>query len=316
MNMIEGPGFTRPNDKCGSKIVGRDNDLQVSFEFFPPRTSEAVAPFWAAIDDLSSLGPRFISVTYGAGGTTRDQTRDLVSEIQARCHVPAAAHLTCAGASRAEIDSIAESYWQAGIHRLVALRGDPPKAFATDGSAARYVPHADGYAYADQLVAGLARLHPFDISVAAYPETHPEALSAEADLNHLKRKIDAGATRAITQFFFDVDCYKRFLDRAQRAGIQVPIVPGILPIRHVEKTLAMAKACGTSVPDAIHESFARAGDDPGARHRAAIEIAIAQCQQLKRAGVRHFHFYALNQADLVRPVCAEIGIVSPLFVAR
>lgn len=312
MNMIEGQMPFQLSGHVGrTDRAGRASDLAVSFEFFPPRQAELVPGFWAAATDLAALAPRFVSVTYGAGGSTRDQTRELVVEIQSRCAVPAAAHLTCVDATRDEIDAIADSYWHAGIHRLVALRGDP-KA----GIAAGYQPAPGGYPYADALVAGLARLHPFDISVAAYPEVHPQAASAQADLDHLKRKIDAGATRAITQFFFDVDCYKRFLDRATRAGINVPIVPGILPIRNFTRTATMAAACGTQIPESIKARFAGLDDDPVARQQVALEIAIAQCQALLRAGVRQFHFYTLNQADVVRDVCAEIGLVSPLLGGR
>lgn len=286
---------------------GRTPGLAVSFEFFPPRQAEALPAFWETAADLAALAPRFVSVTYGAGGSTRDQTRDLVRDIQARCSVPAAAHLTCVGGTRAEIDTIADAYWQASIHRLVALRGDP-----AGGIGSGYQPLADGYAYADQLVAGLARLHPFDISVAAYPETHPQAANPQADLDHLKRKIDAGATRAITQFFFDDDCFKRFLDRTSRAGINVPIVPGILPIRNFEKVAAMAAGCGTHIPAELHSRFAALGEDAAGRRELAFETALKQCETLRRAGVDHFHFYTLNQADLARDICAELGLVSPL----
>ncbi|WP_374311219.1 methylenetetrahydrofolate reductase [NAD(P)H] [Dongia sp.] len=312
MNMIEGQMPVYPSGPVDrTDRPGRARDLAVSFEFFPPRQADLLPGFWGAAADLAALAPRFISVTYGAGGSTRDQTRELVVEIQNRCGVPAAAHLTCVDATRDEIDAIADSYWQAGIHRLVALRGDP-KA----GIAAGYHPTEGGYPYADALVAGLARQHPFDISVAAYPEVHPQAPSAQADLDHLKRKVDAGATRAITQFFFDVDCYKRFIDRATRAGINVPIVPGILPIRNLARTATMAAACGARIPDAVRARFDGVDHDPQGRQQAALEIAIAQCQALLRAGVKHFHFYTLNQAELVRDICAEIGLVSPLLGAR
>ena len=289
----------------------RQPDLAVSFEFFPPKQPALAPGFWAAAADLAALAPRFVSITYGAGGSTRDQTRAVVSEIQTRCGVPAAAHLTCVDATSDEIDAIAESYWQAGIHALVALRGDP-KA----GIAAGYTPAPGGYAFADSLVAGLRRLHPFDISVAAYPETHPQAASASADLDHLKRKIDAGASRAITQFFFDVDCCKRFLDRCARAGITVPIVPGILPIRSLAKTEAIAAACGARIPAGIRDRLAGLSGDSAAGNRVAIDIAVEQCRSLMEAGVRHFHFYTLNRADLVREICGRIGIGSPLQTGR
>lgn len=287
----------------------RDPGLTVSFEFFPPKQPSLANAFWEAADDLAALGPRFVSVTYGAGGSTRDQTRALVSEIQARSGIPAAAHLTCVGASRDEIDAIANSYWQAGINRIVALRGDPQA-----GIAAGYTPAANGYAYADDLVAGLRRLHPFDISVAAYPEVHPQAPSASADLDHLKRKIDAGASRAITQFFFDVDSYKRFVERASRAGINEPIVPGILPIRSLAKTEAIAAACGAHIPDSIRARLEGRDDEDAAL--IATDIATEQCHALMKFGVRHFHFYTLNRADLVRDICAQIGISAGVGAAR
>jgi methylenetetrahydrofolate reductase (NADPH) len=290
-----------------SQRSGRAPGLAVSFEFFPPRQADAMPAFWESAADLAALSPRFVSVTYGAGGSTRDQTRDLVRDIQARCAVPAAAHLTCVGGSRTEIDAIADAYWQAGIHRLVALRGDP-----AGGIGAGYQPQADGYAYADSLVEGLARLHPFDISVAAYPETHPQAANAQADLDHLKRKVDAGATRAITQFFFDNDCFKRFQDRAARAGINVPIVPGILPIRNFAKVAAMADGCGTHIPAELRARFEALGENAEGRRQLAFDTALAQCESLRRAGVDHFHFYTLNQADLTRDICAELGLVSSL----
>lgn len=289
----------------------RDPELTVSFEFFPPKQPALAPGFWAAAAELTALAPRFVSVTYGAGGSTRDQTRDIVSKIQAQSGVPAAAHLTCVDATRDQIDAIAESYWQVGINRLIALRGDP-KA----GMAAGYVPTPGGYAFADSLVAGLRRLHPFDISVAAYPEVHPQAPSAAADLDHLKRKIDAGANRAITQFFFNVDCYKRFLDRCTQAGITAPIVPGILPIRSLAKTEAMAAACGTLIPASIRDRLAGLDDDSDERNAVAIDIAAEQCRALIKFGVRHFHFYTLNRADLVREICEQIGIVSPLQADR
>lgn len=285
----------------------RDPDIAVSFEFFPPKQPAQAPGFWAAAAELAALAPRFVSVTYGAGGSTRDQTRALVAEIQTRCGVPAAAHLTCVDATRDEIDAIAESYWQAGINRLVALRGDP-KA----GIAAGYTPTPNGYPYADSLVAGLCRLRPFDISVAAYPEVHPQAQSAAADLDHLRRKIDAGASRAITQFFFDVDCYKRFVERASRAGVNVPIVPGILPIRSLAKTETIAAACGANIPNSIRDRLAGWDDDSDEKNAIAIDIAAEQCRALIKFGVRHFHFYTLNRAGLVREICDRIGVVSPL----
>lgn len=315
LNMTERGGYQDRFDQVAKLRQDarqhRDPGLTVSFEFFPPKQPSLATSFWEAADDLTALGPRFVSVTYGAGGSTRDQTRSLVSDIQARSGVPAAAHLTCVDASRAEIDAIADSYWQAGINRIVALRGDPQA-----GIAAGYTPTADGYAYADDLVAGLCRQHPFDVSVAAYPEVHPQAASAQADLDHLKRKIDAGASRAITQFFFDTDCYKRFLEKATRAGVNVPIVPGILPIRSLAKTEAIAAACGAHIPDSIRARLANLADDSDERNATAVAIAVEQCRALIKFGVRHFHFYTLNRADLAREICAAIGVASPLLAER
>lgn len=305
MNLIEDRlSHLSVSSEVRTERASRKPDLAVSFEFFPPRQKDALHSFWIVAADLAALSPRFVTVTYGAGGSTRDLTRDLVSQLQARCNVPAAAHLTCVGGSRAEIDTIANAYWQAGIHHLVALRGDP-----VGGIGAGYQPVAGGYAYADSLVAGLARLHPFDISVAAYPETHPQATSAAADLDHLKRKVDAGATRAITQFFFDNDCFKRFQDRTAGAGIHVPIVPGILPIRNFAKVAAMAASCGTHIPTDLRVRFENLKEDEEGRRQLAFETALEQCDNLRRVGVDHFHFYTLNQADLARDVCRELGLV-------
>jgi methylenetetrahydrofolate reductase (NADPH) len=228
----------------------------------------------------------------------------VVSRIQNELGVPAAAHLTCVNATKGEIDAIADAYWQAGIRHIVALRGDPP-----GGIGGEYAPTPGGYAYADELVAGLLALHPFEISVAAYPECHPQAVNAHVDLDALKRKIDAGATRAITQFFFDTECYAKFLERAQKAGITVPIVPGILPLTNFARAAEMAKSCNASIPDAVRAQFDGLHDDPVARHDTATRVALAQCRDLYALGIRQFHFYTLNRAELVLDITQALGSV-------
>ena len=277
--------------------------VAVSFEFFPPKSEKAEASLWAAARDLAHLAPRFVSVTYGAGGSTRERTHQTVLRLQNDLGLRAAAHLTCVEASRAEIDGIAAGYWQAGIRHIVALRGDPP-----GGVGETYVPHPQGYAYADALVAGLHAVAPFEISVAAYPECHPQAPDARADLDHLKRKIDAGACRAITQFFFDNDHFLRFRDRAVAAGVTVPIVPGILPISNFARTVEFAGKCGASIPDWLADQFAHCGDDPESRTRLAVAAASQQCLDLQANGVREFHFYTLNRADLTVAICRSLGL--------
>jgi methylenetetrahydrofolate reductase (NADPH) len=226
----------------------------------------------------------------------------VVSRIQNELGVAAAAHLTCVNATRDEIDAIADAYWRAGIRHIVALRGDPP-----GGIGGEYAPTPGGYAYANELVAGLLAHHPFEISVAAYPECHPQAANAGADLDALKRKIDAGATRAITQFFFDTNCYASFLERAQKAGITVPLVPGILPLTNFARAAEMAKSCNASIPDAVRAQFDGLHDDPAARHDTAARVALAQCRELHALGIREFHFYTLNRAELVLDICRALG---------
>jgi len=276
----------------------------VSFEFFPPKTPEMEERLWQTVQRLEPLGPRFVSVTYGAGGSTRERTHATVRRIREETRLEPAAHLTCVGASRAEIDEVARLYWQAGIRHLVALRGDPP-------AGERYAPHRDGYGYAADLVAGLLRQAPFEVSVAAYPETHPEARSAEADLANLKRKIDAGARRAITQFFFDAEIFLRFRDRAAAAGITVPIVPGILPVTNFAQVRKFAAACGASLPHAMTELFGGLDDDPETRRLVAASIAAEQCRRLQAEAVQEFHFYTLNRAELIVAICRMIGVAAP-----
>ena len=284
---------------------------RVSFEFFPPKTAEMEARLWQVIERLEPLGPRFVSVTYGAGGSTRERTHATVRRIRQQTRLEPAAHLTCVAASRPEIDAVAAEYWAAGVRHIVALRGDPP-----DG-AARYRPHSEGYAYARDLVAGLRRVAPFEISVAAYPETHPEAPSPEHDLDNLKAKVDAGASRAITQYFFDIDLYLRFRDRAAAAGIAVPIVPGILPVTNFAQVRKFSAACGASIPPWMAAHFAELDDDPDTRRLVAASIAAEQCRRLHKNGVHEFHFYTLNRADLIVAICHLLGVraARPLAIA-
>ena len=260
------------------------------------------ARLWEVVKRLEPLAPRFVSVTYGAGGSTRERTHATVRRIRHETALEPAAHLTCVAASRDEIDRVARDYWQAGIRHVVALRGDPP------GGAQGYEPHPGGYAYAADLVAGLRRVADFEISVAAYPETHPEAQSAAADLDNLKAKIDAGASRAITQYFFDVDLFLRFRDRAAAAGIAVPIVPGILPVTNFAQVKKFSAACGASIPAWMAGHFDGLDDDPDTRRLVAASIAAEQCRRLHANGVHEFHFYTLNRADLIVAICHLLGV--------
>lgn len=276
--------------------------FQVSFEFFPPKTPEMEATLWRSITRLAPLGPRFVSVTYGAGGSTRERTHNTVRRILTETPLVPAAHLTCVAATRSEIDAVADDYWAAGVRHVVALRGDIP------GGETDYFPTPGGYAYATELVAGLRRRHDFELSVAAYPETHPEASTPDADLDNLKRKIDAGATRAITQFFFDNWSYLRFLDRARKAGITVPIVPGIMPVTNFSQMVKFAKTAGASVPLGFARHFEGLDDDPDTRKLVAASVATEQVQQLAQTGVKEFHFYTLNRADLAYAICHMLGL--------
>jgi methylenetetrahydrofolate reductase (NADPH) len=276
--------------------------VQVSFEFFPPNDAAMEQTLWASIERLAPLHPRFVSVTYGADGSTRDRTHKVVTRVLRETRLTGAPHLTCIGASRDEIREIARRYWDLGVRHIVALRGDWPA-----GSTC-YTPHPAGYAYAVDLVRGLKSVADFDISVAAFPETHPEALSPEQDLANLKRKLDAGATRAITQFFFDTDCYLRFRDRCVGAGIDAVIVPGILPITRFPQMLRFAERCGTSIPAWLLERFDGLEDDPETRKMIAAAVAIEQVARLRREGVDEFHFYTLNRAELTYAICHALGL--------
>ena len=282
---------------------------EVSFEFFPPHTEKMEATMWKSIDRLAVLEPSFISVTYGADGSTRERTHDAVARIIKDTKLRAAPHLTCIGASRGEIDDIAREYWDMGIRHLVALRGDVPKD--TD----HYHPHPDGYAYAADLVEGLRKVGDFEISVAAYPEVHPEAPDAAFDLENLKRKFDAGASRAITQFFFDTDVFLHFRDRCAAAGIEAPIVPGILPITRFPQLERFAEACGASVPDWLREWFDGLDEDQRTCQMIAASVAINQVRHLQAEGITEFHFYTLNRSELTFAICHALGVRPPHFAA-
>ncbi len=278
-----------------------DGDIGVSFEFFPPKTEKMEAQLWETFRTLEPLAPRFVSVTYGAGGSTRERTHATVARIAAESAVAPAAHLTCVEASRAEIDEVARAYWDAGVRHIVALRGDVP-------GGAPYSAHPQGYANAIELVAGLKAVAPFDISVAAYPETHPDADCPQSDLDNLKRKLDAGATRAITQFFFSPDSFLRFRDAAAAAGIDAPIIPGILPVSNVSQTRRIADMCGTAIPAWMVSLFDGLDDHPAARQLVAATVAAEMCRRLYAGGVRDFHFYTLNRAELSYAICHLLGL--------
>ncbi len=281
-----------------------DRPPLVSFEFFPPANEAMERKLYESVRRLAPLGPRFVSVTYGADGSTRERTHRVVERIVAETELTCVPHLTCVGASRSEVLDIAGQYARMGVRHIVALRGDPP------AGAEYYVPHPDGFAYASDLVAGLRSVADFEISVAAYPEVHPEAKSPLADLENLKRKIDAGACRAITQFFFDNEAYLRFRDLCVAAGIQVPIVPGILPITRFPQLLSFAARCGASVPDWLQTRFEGLDADPETRRLIAASVAIEQVQFLRRHGVEEFHFYTLNRSELSYAICHTLGLRS------
>ncbi|HUC19755.1 MAG TPA: methylenetetrahydrofolate reductase [NAD(P)H] [Acetobacteraceae bacterium] len=277
----------------------------LSFEFFPPRSEALEAQLWACIRRLEPLAPRFVSVTYGAGGTTQERTHATVLRIVGETSLVPAAHLTCIGARREEITAVARRYWEAGVRHIVALRGDPPPG-ARPGTG--YVPHPEGCAYAADLVALLRRVADFEISVAAYPETHPEALSPGADLDNLKRKLDAGASRAITQYFFDTAIYLRFLDRCLAAGITAPIVPGIMPVSNYEQAVRFSALSGASVPAWLGELFEGTEHDPETRRMVAAVVAAEQVRLLQANGVDEFHFYTLNRPDLTYAIAHILGV--------
>lgn len=281
-------------------------DIDVSFEFFPPKNAKMEASLWDAVTELAPLRPDFVSVTYGAGGSTRERTHATVSRIIREAGLPAAAHLTCVDASRDEINEVAQQYWNEGVRHIVALRGDMPSESGAPG--APFTPHPDGYRNAAELVAGLKALHDFEISVAAYPETHPDADCPESDLDNLERKLDAGATRAITQFFFSPEAYFRFRDRLDQRGITAPIVPGILPVTNVAQARKFAGACGAAIPGWMDGLFEGLDRRPASRQLVAATIAAELCRRLYAGGVRDFHFYTLNRADLSYAICHMLGM--------
>ena len=277
-------------------------DINVSFEFFPPKTEKMEEQLWSAIQTLTPLAPKFVSVTYGAGGSTRERTHSTVARIAKETPLSAAAHLTCVAASRVEIDEVADAYWEAGVRHIVALRGDPPEA------GAKFQPHPEGYSGAAQLVEGLMKRHPFEISVAAYPETHPDAQSARSDIDNLKRKLDAGATRAITQFFFEPDTFFRFRDTVAAAGIDAEIIPGIMPVSNFAAVQRMSAMCNTDVPGWMGKLFEGLDDLPAARQLVSATLAAELCRKLYAGGVRDFHFYTLNRAELSYAICHLLGL--------
>lgn len=288
--------------RASRKPAAERPTVEMSFEFFPPRSDKAEAAFWESVEKLAPLGPRFVSVTYGAGGSTRERTLRMVTSVTARTGVPAAAHLTCVGASREEVDAVVDSYAAAGVNRIVALRGDPP-----EGPGTHFEPHPQGYRNAAELVAAIAKRGGFDISVAAYPEKHPESESWQAELDNLRCKLDAGASRAITQMFFDNAHFLRLLDKAGRAGITAPIVPGIQPIHNFAQVARFAKRCGASVPEWLAERFEGLDDDPESHALVAAAIAGEQVAELMDRGVSEFHFYTMNRSNLVYALARVLG---------
>lgn len=291
--------------RSGSLFAAPVNDANISFEFFPPKTPKMEETLWASIKKLEGLNPSFVSVTYGAGGSTRERTHNTVKRILDETSLKPSAHLTCVGASRDEVDSVIRDYHAAGVRNIVALRGDPPEG------ASRYEPHPEGYRNAAELVSGIRALGDFDISVAAYPEIHPDSPNLAADLDNLKRKIDAGANRAITQFFFETDQYFRFLDHCRSYGIDVPIVPGILPVSNFKTLKNFAGSTGASVPEWLGNLFNGLDDRPDTRALVAATVAGEMCRKLYAGGVKDFHFYTLNRADLTFAVCHMLGHRAP-----
>lgn len=286
-----------------SRFADGGRGIHVSFEFFPPKTAEMDKTLWESIERLAPLCPAFVSVTYGAGGSTRERTHATVKRILGETTLVPAAHLTCVAATRGEIDDVIASYMAAGVRHIVALRGDP-----IGGVGEHYAPHPGGYVNAADLVAGIKRQCGAEISVSAYPEKHPDSPTVDADIDMLEAKVDAGATRAITQFFFDNDLYFRYLDRVRARGISIPVVPGILPVQNFKQTCAFAQRCGASVPDWLAERFAGLEDDAATRKLIAAAVAAEQVLDLVDRGVTDFHFYTMNRADLVYAICHLLGL--------
>lgn len=281
------------------------NAVNVSFEFFPPKSDAAEANLWSAIRRLEPLNPAFVSVTYGAGGSTRERTHRTVQRIISETTLRPAAHLTCVEASRAEVDEVIEGYKAIGVDHIVALRGDPPGAAGIGGA---YTPRADGYANATELTAALNRIGGFEVTVGAYPEKHPESPSIDHDIEVLKAKVDAGATRAVTQFFFDIEAFLRFRDRVRAAGVTIPLIPGVMPVSNFAGLKRMTAACGAALPDWLAGHFDGLDDDPETRKLLAASIAAETCARLQEEGFSDFHFYTLNRAELVYAICRVLGV--------
>ena len=295
---------TNPSIGPVALAAGRDQrGVRVSFEFFPPKTPEMETSLWTCIDRLAPLGPQFVSVTYGAGGSTRERTHRTVKRILDETKLAPAAHLTCVNAAREEVDAVIRQYWEAGVRHIVALRGDPP-----EGLGGTYVPRVDGYANATELCTAITKIAPFELSVSVYPEKHPESPSLAHDIDVLKAKIDAGATRAISQFFFDIDAYSRFIDKVRAAGITIPILPGLMPVTNFKGLVKMAASCQTTIPAWLANLFDGLDDDAETRRLLACAIAAEMCAKLEERGFKDFHFYTLNRADLVYAICRVLGV--------
>jgi methylenetetrahydrofolate reductase (NADPH) len=286
-----------------ARAGGRDRHVRVSFEFSPPATPEAEETLWKAIRRIAPLGPEFVSVTYGAGGSTRDRTHRTVSRILTETALTPAAHLTCVNATRGEVDEVIRGYWDAGVRHIVALRGDPPGQIG-----GTYTAQADGYAHATELTAGILGIAPFEVSVGVHPQVHRESGSLERELDVLKAKVDAGATRALSDFFFDIDGFLRFRDAVRAAGIAVPLVPGIMPVSNFSGLRRMCQPMGVPVPDWLANHFEGLDDDPATRRLVAASVATEMCAKLQEEGFEDFHFYTLNRAELTVAICRVLGV--------
>jgi methylenetetrahydrofolate reductase (NADPH) len=298
------PSALGPIARVSERRQGKTtNPLSISFEFSPPKTPEMEESLWACIRRLAPLSPEFVSVTYGAGGSTRDRTHRTVLRILDETPLKAAAHLTCVNASREEVDAVIRGYWEGGIRHIVALRGDPPGALG-----GVYEPRADGYANGTELTAAITRIAPFEVSVSLYPQKHPESPSLAHDIDVLKAKVDAGATRAITQFFFDMDGFLRFVDQVRKAGVTIPILPGIMPVTNYKGLVKMAGPIGIELPGWIGNLFDGLDKDPDTRRLIACSVAAEMCAKLEEEGFSDFHFYTLNRADLVYAICRVLGV--------
>lgn len=287
--------------------------FSVSFEFFPPKSDEMEAQLWEAVEQLAGWAPEFVSMTYGAGGSTKEPTLAAVTRMIGEVRLPTAAHLTCVDASREETRSVVEAYRAAGVRRIVALRGDPATGIGTE-----YLPHPEGYAQTADLVRALMEYGDFDVSVSAYPEKHPESADLAADIEALKAKADAGASRALSQFFFDNDIFERYLEKVQAAGVTIPVVPGIMPIQNLTQLKRFARRCGASVPAFLDARFEGLDDNPEDRAKVAADVAAEQMEDLSRRGIHEFHIYTMNRAPLVSAVLERLGrrqIASPRTVA-